>query len=150
MYCYATHRTIMITLSLSLSFIIVSHKLAVNEAQSRFIGRPGRRPSLIPLAPFLSASSRIRLSPSGATPAVPAAMKRMNPKYAWREWLIAPAYKKAEEGDYSLIKELQAVLSNPYEEQSSEIEAKYDRLRPEEFFSVGASPTTAVHPERKN
>ena len=64
-------------------------------------------------------------------------MKRINPKYAWREWLIAPAYKKAEEGDYSLIKELQAVLSNPYEEQSSELEAKYDRLKPEEFFSVG-------------
>ena len=51
--------------------------------------------------------------------------------------LVGEAYKKAEEGDYSLIKELQTVLSNPYEEQSSEIEAKYDRLRPEEFFSVG-------------
>ena len=64
-------------------------------------------------------------------------MKRVNPKYAWREWFLAPAYKKAEEGDYSLIKELQAVLGNPYEEQSPEIAAKYDRLKPEEFFSVG-------------
>jgi len=65
------------------------------------------------------------------------AMKRINPKYAWREWLIAPAYKKAEQGDYSLIKELQTVLSDPYEEQSSEIETKYDRLKPKQFFRVG-------------
>ena len=66
-----------------------------------------------------------------------AAMKRINPKYAWREWLIAPAYKKAEQGDYSFIKELQSVFSNPYEEQSSEVETKYDQLRPKELFQVG-------------
>ena len=66
-----------------------------------------------------------------------AAMKRINPKFAWREWLIAPAYKKAEQGDYSLIRELQSVFSNPYKEQSPEIESKYDRLRPNEFFQVG-------------
>lgn len=66
-----------------------------------------------------------------------ASMKRINPKYAWREWLIVPAYKKAEQGDYSLIKELQSVFGNPYEEQSLEIEKKYDRLRPNEFFRVG-------------
>ena len=33
---------------------------------------------------------------------VSAKMKLINPKYTWREWLIAPAYEKAEEGDYSL------------------------------------------------
>ncbi len=65
------------------------------------------------------------------------AMKRINPKYTWREWLIAPAYKKAEEGDYELIKELQAVFSNPYDEQSSEVETKYDRLKPKKFFNAG-------------
>ena len=80
---------------------------------------------------------RERMASEGDISATSAAMKRVNPKYAWREWLIVPAYKKAEEGDYSLIRELQAVLSNPYEEQSSEIAAKYDRLKPEEFFSVG-------------
>ena len=80
---------------------------------------------------------RQRIASEGDSRVTSAAMKRVNPKYAWREWFLAPAYKKAEEGDYSLIKELQAVLVNPYEEQSSEIEAKYDRLRPEEFFSVG-------------
>ena len=80
---------------------------------------------------------RERIDSEGDISGTSAAMKRVNPKYAWREWLIVPAYKKAEEGDYSLIRELQAVLSNPYEEQSPEIAAKYDRLKPEEFFSVG-------------
>ena len=61
----------------------------------------------------------------------------VNPKYAWREWLVAPAYQRAEEGDYSLIRDLQAVLNNPYEEQSPEVEAMFDRLRPQEFFDVG-------------
>tara|TARA_B100000965_G_scaffold74263_1_gene58640 strand:- start:7509 stop:9203 length:1695 start_codon:yes stop_codon:yes gene_type:complete len=64
-------------------------------------------------------------------------MKRINPKYTWREWLIAPAYEKAEKGDYSLIKELQAVLANPYDEQSLEIEKKYYRLKPNKFFNAG-------------
>ena len=64
-------------------------------------------------------------------------MKCVNPKYTWREWLIVPAYKKAEQGDYSLIQELQEVFSNPYDEQSSEVETKYDRLKPKEFFNAG-------------
>tara|TARA_Y100001968_G_scaffold303131_1_gene317038 strand:- start:3716 stop:5410 length:1695 start_codon:yes stop_codon:yes gene_type:complete len=68
---------------------------------------------------------------------ISAKMKRINPKYTWREWLIAPAYEKAEQGDYSLISELQAVLANPYEEQSLEIERKYDRLKPKKFFAAG-------------
>ncbi|WP_406828893.1 protein adenylyltransferase SelO [Microbulbifer sp. ARAS458-1] len=64
-------------------------------------------------------------------------MKRVNPKYAWREWLIVPAYQQATQGDYSLIRELQEVLSHPYDEQSKEIEEKYYRLRPREFFDAG-------------
>ena len=64
-------------------------------------------------------------------------MKQINPKYTWREWLIVPAYQQASEGDYTLIKELQEVLSYPYDEQSKEIEDKYYRLRPEEFFNLG-------------
>ena len=64
-------------------------------------------------------------------------MKRINPKYTWREWLIVSAYKTAEQGDYSLIRELQAVFSNPYDEQTSEFESRYDRLRPKEFFDIG-------------
>ena len=64
-------------------------------------------------------------------------MKLTNPKYTWREWLIAPAYQQAEEGNYSLVKELQEVLSHPYDEQSKEIEDKYYRLKPKAFFNTG-------------
>jgi uncharacterized protein YdiU (UPF0061 family) len=68
---------------------------------------------------------------------VAARMKRTNPKYTWREWLVVPAYQQAMSGDYSLIEELQNVFSAPYDEQSAEIEAKYYRLKPKEFLSAG-------------
>ena len=64
-------------------------------------------------------------------------MKRVNPKYTWREWLIAPAYQQAKQGDYALIKELQEVFSHPYEEQSQAIEQKYYRLKPNQYFNTG-------------
>ncbi|KAI9132247.1 YdiU family protein [Acaryochloris sp. CCMEE 5410] len=64
-------------------------------------------------------------------------MKETNPKYTWREWLIVPAYQQAMQGDYTLVKELQEVLSYPYDEQSQEIEDKYYRLRPKAFFNAG-------------
>ncbi len=64
-------------------------------------------------------------------------MKQTNPKYAWREWLIAPAYQQAMLGDYTLVRELQDVLSSPYDEQSQRVEDKYYRLKPEAFFNVG-------------
>ena len=64
-------------------------------------------------------------------------MKSINPIYTWREWLILPAYEEAEEGNYGKIRELQAVFSNPYEEQSAEIEKKYNRLKPRQFFNYG-------------
>jgi uncharacterized protein YdiU (UPF0061 family) len=64
-------------------------------------------------------------------------MRSVNPRYAWREWLVVPAYQKAMKGDYSLVKELQEVFSKPYEEQSKAIEDKYYRLRPKEFFNAG-------------
>jgi len=64
-------------------------------------------------------------------------MKRINPKYTWREWLIVPAYEQAMQGNYSLVKELQEVLSHPYEEQTQAIEDKYYRLKPKAFFNAG-------------
>lgn len=66
-----------------------------------------------------------------------AKMLSVNPKYTWREWLVVPAYKQAEQGDYSLIHELQQVLEKPYDEQSKEIEDKFYRLRPAEFLLAG-------------
>ncbi|WP_086933878.1 protein adenylyltransferase SelO [Agarilytica rhodophyticola] len=64
-------------------------------------------------------------------------MKRTNPKYTWREWLVVPAYQQAMRGDYTLVRELQEVLSHPYDEQSLEIENKYYRLKPKEYFYAG-------------
>ncbi len=74
---------------------------------------------------------------SGDLIATSAEMKSTNPKFIWREWLIAPAYKKAEQGDYSLVKELESILNSPYDEQSLEIERTYNCLKPKEFFNAG-------------
>lgn len=73
----------------------------------------------------------------GDLTAVSKKMKQVNPKYTWREWLVVPAYEKAMQGDYSLVRKLQDVLSYPYEEQSKEVEDKYYRLKPKEFFNAG-------------
>tara|TARA_R110000851_G_scaffold44749_4_gene109869 strand:- start:24949 stop:26697 length:1749 start_codon:yes stop_codon:yes gene_type:complete len=64
-------------------------------------------------------------------------MKLVNPKYSLREWLLVPAYSQASVGDYSLVRELQAVMTQPYAEQSQEVEDKYYRLKASEFFAVG-------------
>jgi len=64
-------------------------------------------------------------------------MKAVNPKYTWREWLVAPAYQQAMKGDYQLVHELQEVLSKPYEEQSKAVEDKYYRLMPDAFSGLG-------------
>ena len=66
-----------------------------------------------------------------------AAMKRVNPAITWREWLIAPAYQQAEQGDNSLVQELQEVFSHPYDGPPAELERKYDRLKPQQFFQAG-------------
>ncbi len=63
-------------------------------------------------------------------------MKELNPKYTLREWFLVPAYQQATNGDYTLIKELQEVMTNPYDEQSKEIEEKYYREKPSEFFEI--------------
>ncbi len=64
-------------------------------------------------------------------------MKRVNPKYILREWHLVSAYTQAKAGNYALLKELQEVMTQPYDEQSKEVEEKYYRLKPEHFFDVG-------------
>ncbi|MCL1148592.1 protein adenylyltransferase SelO [Shewanella ulleungensis] len=64
-------------------------------------------------------------------------MKQVNPKYSLREWLLVPAYQQASQGEYTLVRELQKVMTQPYAEQSQEIEDKYYRLKASEFFGVG-------------
>ena len=65
------------------------------------------------------------------------AMKRVNPKYTLREWFLVPAYRQAAAGDYAPIRELQNVMTQPYAEQSNEVEEKYYRLKPASLFHVG-------------
>jgi len=63
-------------------------------------------------------------------------MKRVNPKYTLREWFLVPAYQQADEGDYTLLKELQEVMTHPYDERSKETENKYYKLKPAELFEI--------------
>jgi uncharacterized protein YdiU (UPF0061 family) len=80
---------------------------------------------------------RDQIAANGDLRETSAAMKRVNPAITWREWLIAPAYEQAAQGDTRAIQELQAVFSHPYDELSPELAATYDRLRPREFFNAG-------------
>ncbi len=64
-------------------------------------------------------------------------MKLVNPKYSLRAWLVVPAYEQAAEGNYSLVRELQEVMTQPYAEQSKDLEEKYYRLKPTAFFEIG-------------
>ena len=77
------------------------------------------------------------LAEQGQLGDISAAMKQVNPKYTWREWLVVPAYQQAEKGDYSLIRELQSVLSSPYDEQTQIVEDKFYQLKPSAFFGTG-------------
>ena len=64
-------------------------------------------------------------------------MKRINPKYILREWILAPAYQQAVMGNYELLRELQDIMTQPYAEQSKEVEEKYYKLKPSELTEVG-------------
>ena len=66
-----------------------------------------------------------------------AAMQLVNQAITWREWLIAPAYDQAAQGESGLVRELQEVFSHHYQEPAAELAATYDRLKPREFFNAG-------------
>jgi len=63
-------------------------------------------------------------------------MKSVNPKYTLKEWFLVPAYKAAQLGDYTLVHELQELMSEPYAEGSPEMQIKYYREKPREFFEM--------------
>ena len=63
-------------------------------------------------------------------------MKLVNPKYSLREWFVVPAYQQANEGNYALVRELQEVITQPYAEQSKEVDEKFYRLKPSELFET--------------
>ncbi len=63
-------------------------------------------------------------------------MKLINPKYSLREWHLVWAYKEAQKGNYEPVNELQEIMTKPYEEQTKEIEEKYDTKKPSDFFGI--------------
>lgn len=68
---------------------------------------------------------------------VSAQMKLINPKIILREWFVVPVYQQAALGKYSAVKELQNIITNPFVEQSKDVEDKYYRLKPFELFELG-------------
>jgi uncharacterized protein YdiU (UPF0061 family) len=64
-------------------------------------------------------------------------MKLVNPKYSLQEWFVVPAYQQASVGNYVLVRELQDVMTQPYAEQSKDVEEKYYKLKPPELFELG-------------
>lgn len=80
---------------------------------------------------------RDQITAKGDISETSAAMQLVNPAITWREWLIAPAYEQAAQGEYGLVRELQEVFSHPYQEPAAELAATYDRLKPREFFNAG-------------
>lgn len=80
---------------------------------------------------------RDQITSNGQPHETAAAMKRINPRITWREWLVSPAYEQAGQGDFTAIEELQAAFSNPYDELAPDLALKYDRLKPKQFFNAG-------------
>jgi len=80
--------------------------------------------------------SLINITSSESRESLSLQMKAVNPKYTLREWFLVPAYQQAEEGDYTLIRELQEVMTDPYAEQSKEVEEKYYSKKPTELFAI--------------
>lgn len=64
-------------------------------------------------------------------------MKRVNPKYSLREWFVVPAYQQANARNYAPLRELQEVMSHPYDEQSTKTDETYNKLQPSEFAETG-------------
>ena len=63
-------------------------------------------------------------------------MKLTNPKYTLREWHLVWAYQEAQNGNYEPVDELQNIMTNPYDEQTKEIEEKYYIKKPSDFFGI--------------
>ena len=86
---------------------------------------------------LLNSSSDANATSPRSSEEISRQMKLVNPKYILREWFVVPAYQQATSGNYTLIRELQDVMTQPYAEQSKDVEVKYYRLKPPEFFEVG-------------
>jgi uncharacterized protein YdiU (UPF0061 family) len=69
--------------------------------------------------------------------AISTKMKSVNPTYTLREIFLVPAYQQAALENYDLVRELQNVMTQPYAEQTQEVQEKYYKLKPSELFHMG-------------
>ena len=65
-------------------------------------------------------------------------MRRENPKYVPREWMLVKAYNGAGAGDLSVLHELHRLFEAPYDEQQ-EMEEQYYKRTPSEFLNKGGA-----------
>ena len=80
----------------------------------------------------------LRLDGAARTPGgVGAQMRRVNPQFILREWLLVPAYTEASQGDLRQLGALQEVMTRPYEDQDDETRRRYDMRRPVQMFGLG-------------
>jgi len=86
---------------------------------------------------LINSTTDTNAAPSRSREELSRQMKLVNPKYSLREWFVVPAYQQAAEGNYALVRELQEVMTQPYAEQSKDVERKYYTLKPPECFEVG-------------
>jgi uncharacterized protein YdiU (UPF0061 family) len=61
-----------------------------------------------------------------------AQMRAASPKYVPREWMLVKAYEAAEDGDLSVLHELEELFRNPYDEQP-QLAHKYYTRTPAEY-----------------
>lgn len=79
---------------------------------------------------------------SGPPGEVAQRMRRFNPKFVPREWILVNAYTAANKGDSSLIEELQRLFETPYDEHDEELSGKYYKKAPAETYEgVGVGGT---------
>lgn len=61
-----------------------------------------------------------------------AQMRAASPKYVPREWMLVKAYEAADNGDLSVLRELEELFRHPYDEQP-QLEHKYYTRTPDEY-----------------
>ena len=64
-------------------------------------------------------------------------MKRVNPKYVLKNYMLQEAIEKAENGDFSLVDSLLKIAQNPYEEH--EEFSRYAKATPHKFKALKLS-----------
>jgi uncharacterized protein YdiU (UPF0061 family) len=65
-------------------------------------------------------------------------MKKVNPKFIPREWMLRAAYEEANElQDFTTIHELATLFEDPYSEHDASTTRKYFKQRPSELNGVG-------------